>query len=194
MAFRVNSFVEIIGVNVNATKEETTTAPAITTLNSRNKRPVVPSKKTIGKNTATNTTVVAITAKNISFDPLNPACNGDIPCSIFVNIFSMTTIASSTTKPMASTTASKVKMLMVNPATYIIKKEAINDTGIARTGINVVRQLRKKRKMIKTTKRKASKIVSSTSLIELRMNTVLSKAIVASISSGRSFSKSCITR
>ena len=82
---------------------------------------------------------------------------------------------------------------MVNPATYMIKKDAINDTGIAKTGINVVRQLRKKRKMIKTTKRKASKIVSSTSLIELRINTVLSKAIVASISSGRSFSKSCIT-
>lgn len=103
---------EIIGVNVNATKEETTTAPAMTTLNSRNKRPVVPSKKTIGKNTATSTTVVAITAKKISFDPLNPACKGVIPCSIFVKMFSMTTMASSTTKPMAKTTANKVRMLM----------------------------------------------------------------------------------
>ena len=60
------------------------TAPVITILNSRNSRPVVPCKKTIGKNTATKATVVAITAKKISSDPLNPASLGDMPSSILV--------------------------------------------------------------------------------------------------------------
>ena len=84
MTLRVSNLVEIIGVKVSATNEEIMTAPVITILNSRNNRPVVPCKKTIGKNTATKAIVVAITAKKISFDPLKPASSGDIPCSIFV--------------------------------------------------------------------------------------------------------------
>ena len=39
-----------IGVNVSATNEEIITAPDTTILNSRNSRPVIPSKKTMGKN------------------------------------------------------------------------------------------------------------------------------------------------
>ena len=60
MTLRVSNLVEIIGVKVRATNEEIMTAPVITILNSRNTRPVVPCKKTIGKNTATKAIVVAI--------------------------------------------------------------------------------------------------------------------------------------
>ena len=81
MTFFVNSLVESIGVNDKATKADIVTAPAITTLNSRNNRPVVPCKNTIGTNTATKATVVAITAKNISWEPLNPASSGAMPRS-----------------------------------------------------------------------------------------------------------------
>ena len=51
-------------------------------LNSLNKRPVIPSIKTIGRNTDTSVTVVDTTAKNISFAPSIPASFGSIPCSM----------------------------------------------------------------------------------------------------------------
>ncbi len=57
------------GAKVNATKEEQTTAAAIVKANSLNNRPLVPPEKPTGKNTAINTTVVAITAKTTSPTP-----------------------------------------------------------------------------------------------------------------------------
>src|SRR3546814_8489074 len=56
------SFEAIIGVRVNATNADSATAPASATDNSRNRRPVLPSMKPTGRNTATSTVVVAITA------------------------------------------------------------------------------------------------------------------------------------
>ena len=53
----------IIGHNVTATNVEKITAAAIVIANSENSRPKSPSKNVIGPNTATKTTVVAITAK-----------------------------------------------------------------------------------------------------------------------------------
>ena len=52
-----------MGVNVNETKADIITDPATTIPNSRNNRPVIPCKNITGKNTATNVTVVEITAK-----------------------------------------------------------------------------------------------------------------------------------
>ena len=72
-----------MGVSVSATKDEIATAPAITILNSRKSLPVIPSKNTMGKKTATKVIDVAIIAKNISFDPFIPASRGLIPFSIF---------------------------------------------------------------------------------------------------------------
>ena len=71
-----------MGVNVRAANEEIITEPATTKLNSRNRRPVVPSMNTMGKNTATKVTVVEITAKKISFAPSIPASKGFMPRSI----------------------------------------------------------------------------------------------------------------
>ncbi len=64
-------------------------------------------------------------------------------------------MASSTTSPMESTIANKVKTLIVNPDKYIIKKDPIKETGITRIGIIVVRQSRKKANMIITTRKNA---------------------------------------
>ena len=71
-----------MGVNVRAAKEEMMTEPATTKLNSRNRRPLVPSINTMGRNTATSVMVVEITAKKISFAPSMPASNGRIPRSM----------------------------------------------------------------------------------------------------------------
>ena len=112
----------------------------MTTPNSLNNRPTNPSRKITGKNTAAKVIEIEITAKNISLDPLMAASIGVIPSSTFLKIFSVTTIPSSTTKPVAKTIANKVNTLMEKPKSHIIKKVAIKDTGISISGLNAMAQ------------------------------------------------------
>ena len=71
-------------------------------------------------------------------------------------MFSVITMASSTTSPTESTTASIDSTLIENPAMYMMKKVPISDTGMTMQGISVTRQLRRKRKMMMITSTKAS--------------------------------------
>ena len=57
-------------------------------------------------NTATSDSVIEMIVKPISRDPLSAASNGRMPSSMWRTMFSSITIASSTTKPTASVTAS----------------------------------------------------------------------------------------
>src|SRR5690606_10727271 len=133
-----------IGVNDRDTNAEIKTAAPITTPNSRNKRPTNPSRKITGKNTAANVIEIEITAKKISLEPFIAASIGDIPSSTFLNIFSVTTIPSSTTSPVASTIANNVNTLIEKPQRYIMKKVAIKETGISINGRKAIDQSRKK--------------------------------------------------
>src|SRR5574344_189113 len=99
-------------------------------------------------------------------------------------MFSVTTIASSTTSPTASTTASIDNTLMEKPARYITKKMPMSEIGITNAGIRVTLQFRRNAKMMKTTNRKATTTVDLTSLIEALINLVLSKATSRITSSG----------
>ena len=101
----------IAGVSVSAISEEKSTAAASVRPNSRNSRPIAPGRKEIGTNTDTSTSVVAITAKPISRLPSSAAIRGGWPSSMRLKMFSRTTIASSTTRPMASTMPSRVRTL-----------------------------------------------------------------------------------
>src|SRR5690606_39710527 len=132
------------GVNDSETNAEIKTAAPITTPNSRNSRPTNPSRKITGKNTAASVTEIEITAKKISFDPLIAASMGDIPSSTFLNIFSVTTIPSSTTSPVAKTIANSVRTLIEKPHKYMIKKVAIKETGISIKGRKAIAQFLKK--------------------------------------------------
>ena len=71
-------------------------------------------------------------------------------------MFSVITMASSTTSPTESTTASIDSTLIENPATYIRKNVPMSETGITMHGMSVTRQLRRKRKMRMMTRMKAS--------------------------------------
>ena len=71
-------------------------------------------------------------------------------------MFSVITMASSTTSPTESTTASIDSTLIENPATYIRKNVPMSETGITMHGMSVTRQLRRKRKMMMMTRTKAS--------------------------------------
>ena len=103
------------------------------------------------------------------------ASNGDIPfSSMSRSIFSKTTIASSTTIPIAMTIAKSVSVLIPKPKSHKPAKVPMSETGTAIKGMSVARQLPKNKNNTKTTKAPASKSVCSTSLIEALTKRVVS--------------------
>ena len=78
----LSSLVANIGVKVKATKEDIVTEPAITILNSLNKRPVHTFHKDNREEHGHECYRRRHDAKNISFAPSIPASFGSIPCSM----------------------------------------------------------------------------------------------------------------
>ena len=89
--------------------------------------------------------------------------------------FSTTTMASSTTMPIASTSASRETVLAEYPIASITAKVPMIDTGTATRGISVVRQLPRNRNTTRTTRTMASASVRTTSSMVEVTNTVESK-------------------
>ena len=150
------------------------TAPASVSANSMNRRPVRPVAKASGANTDASVSVIATTANPISLAPWIAACRRGMPSSMWRKMFSSMTMASSTTRPIASTIASSVSVLIVKPNTYISANAPTSDTGIVTIGMIVARRLRRKKKITSTTSRIASPMVVNTDLIERSMNTEVS--------------------
>ena len=75
--------------------------------------PTEPEKKAIGMNTAVSTSAIPIRAPVISPMDFSVASRADRPSSVMMrSTFSTTTMASSTSRPMASTMANMVSMLI----------------------------------------------------------------------------------
>ena len=159
----------IAGDSVRATNPEMMTAPASVSANSMNRRSVRPVAKPKGAKTAASVSVMATTAKPISRTPLKAARSGGSPSSIWRWMFSSTTMASSTTSPIASTTASSVSVLMEKPMAYMSAQLPISETGIVTRGITVARSERRNRKMTAITSTIASPMAVKTSSIERAM-------------------------
>ncbi len=91
------------------------------------------------------------------------AARGSSPsCSIRCSTASTTTMASSTTIPMASTTASREMVLAEKPMASRKAKVPTRDTGTAIKGISVARQLPRNRNTTRMTRAKASNSVCMT--------------------------------
>ena len=88
-----------------------------------------------------STSVVATTAKPISRLPSTAAISAGSPSSMRRMMFSSTTIASSTTRPIASTAPSRVSTLIENPAMIITMAAAMIETGIVMAGMSVARSV-----------------------------------------------------
>ena len=88
--------------------------------------------------------------------------------------FSTTTMASSTSRPMASTMANMVSMLMENPNSPSTAKVPRSTTGTAMVGISVARMLPMNRYITRNTSRIASKRVLTTSSMATLMKGVVS--------------------
>ena len=105
-----------------------------------------------------------------------------MPSSIFLKIFSVTTIPSSTTKPVASTMAKRVNTFMEKPARYIIKKHETKEMGMSMRGRMAIIQFLKKKKITRITRHSEMMSVSFTSSNDLRTLFVVSISIFISMS------------
>ena len=79
-------------------------------------------------------------------------------------MFSIITMASSTTKPVEMVSAISVRLLMEKPARYITPKVPTSDSGTATLGISVAEALRRNTKITATTRPTARISSNCTSL------------------------------
>ncbi len=118
----------------------------------------------MGRKTAQITAVVPSSAPWISFMAAFAASLGFrlLSCSSFRSTFSVTTIASSTSIPIAKTRAKSVNTLIEYPNARRKAKVPSSTIGIVMAGIKVARTVCRKTKMTSTTRATASESVNTT--------------------------------
>ena len=140
--------------------------------------PVVPGKNETGTKTAIKTSEVAMTALVTSLMAREVAsCGSECSMAMWRCTFSITTMASSTTSPVASVMPNRVSELMEKPNILMKAKVPISETGMVTAGMMVARQSSKKRKMTVMTMKTAKTSVTSTSRMESPTTVVESKAM-----------------
>ena len=92
--------------------------------------------------------------------------------------FSTTTIASSTTMPIASTRPNRLSALMEKPNRCITAKVPMMDTGTATSGMMEARQVCRNSTTTMTTRTTASSRVWTTASMDARTNCVVSYTTV----------------
>src|ERR1700722_18191070 len=103
------------GLKLSALNAEMITEIAMVTANCWYNRPVMPGMKAVGMNTAESTRAMPMTGPEISCMAFSAASFGAMPSSIWRSTASTTTIASSTTRPIASTMPNIDSVLMEKP-------------------------------------------------------------------------------
>ena len=78
---------------------------------------------------AISDTLMEITVKPIWRAPSRAARIGDVPRSRLRNMFSIMTMASSTTKPTETASAISVRLLMEKPAAHMAAQVPASDSG-----------------------------------------------------------------
>jgi hypothetical protein len=117
-------------------------------------------------NTAQSTSAVDRIGPATSFMACCVASIGLRPSAMFRSTFSTTTMASSTTMPMARTRPNRVRALRPKPSISRAAKVPIRDTGTAIRGMIEARQLCRNSTTTRTTRRMASIRVWITALID----------------------------
>ena len=95
-------------------------------------------------NTATSETLIDSTVNPISAAPVRAAAVASMPASRWRLMFSTTTMASSTTNPVAIVRAIRLRLSRLYPSRYMTANVPTSDTGTATLGISVARQSRRK--------------------------------------------------
>ena len=162
------------GLRVNELNAEITVDVAIVNANWRKNWPTIPEMNAQGTKTAVSTRPMAITGPETSSIARIVAARGSIPCSTWCSTASTTTIASSTTMPMARTRPNSVRLFRLNPRAAITAKVPTMATGTATRGMRADRQFCRNSSTTTATRMIASRRVLKTSLIDSLMNGVVS--------------------
>ncbi len=133
--------------------------------------------KATGMNTAARMSAMAITGPVTSDIAFKVASRGAIPSSMWCSTASTTTIASSTTRPIASTRPKSERVLIEKPSRGKTAKAPISETGTVSSGISVARQLCRKTKTTNTTSAIASRSVQTISVMPAFTGAVVSSEI-----------------
>ena len=128
--------------------------------------------KAIGTNTAHSTSAMAMMGPVTSRMAFRVASRGDNPASILRSTFSTTTMASSTTMPMASTRPNSDRLFIEKPNSSIAPKVPTMEIGTASSGMIEARQVCRNRITTSTTSSTASRSVCTTALMESRTKLV----------------------
>ena len=99
-----------------------------------------------------------------------------MPASMWRLVFSRTTIASSTTKPVATVSAIRLRLFKLKPSSTITPKVPSSETMVAAAGIHVARALRRNAATTSTTSTIEIISVPSISRSDARIDVVLSLA------------------
>src|SRR5207244_13507899 len=147
-------------------------------------------------NTALNSTATPTRAPVICPMALRVASRGDNPSSAITrSTFSTTTIASSTSSPIARTRPNIVSTLIENPAAFMTPNAPSNTTGTAIVGTSVARMFCRNRYITRKTSATPSNSVLTTSVMEVLMNGVVSYGYTTSRLFGQNgFSSSTLAR
>src|ERR1035438_9165414 len=125
----------------------------------------MPGTNTVGTNTAARMMAIPITGADTSSIALKAAALGANPSSIWRCTASTTTMASSTTSPIASTSPNNESVLMENPNSGNMANVPTSETGTANSGISVARQSCGNRYVTSATSNNASPSVTAISLM-----------------------------
>jgi hypothetical protein len=129
---------------------------AITSANCANICPVRPGMKAAGRNTDISTSVMPMIGPNSSFIAWIAASLLGMPRSMWCAAPSTTTMASSTTMPIASTIANSVDRLTVKPSAAMPANAPMMVTGTVVAGTSMARQSCKNTRMTISTRMPAS--------------------------------------
>ena len=122
------------------------------------------------------------------------ARRADFPYSLMCrSMFSITTMASSTTMPVARTMPKSVRVLIEKSKTLMNANVPTSETGMVIVGMIVLRQFWRNRNITRTTRPIASASVMSTSLIDSRTTATLSNASRHSSPGGKLRSRRAIS-
>ena len=144
----------------------------------------MPPIKSKGMNTAISDKLMDKTVKPTSRVPCSAAWAGGMPFSMWREMFSNTTTASSTTNPVATAKAMSDRLFKLKPDKYITVNVPISDMGTAILGINAARLLRKNKNTTSTTRITEAMRARSTSCSAARMVGVRSIASDKSMAPG----------
>ncbi len=118
------------GIRVNATHKDPINEKVTVKASSLNNCPAIPTTKTMGRNTAIVVSVEATIALDTSSAPSPAASSADFPSSLCLKMFSITTIALSTSIPTPSANPPSDIMFIDSPPKYMNVKTTMIDIGM----------------------------------------------------------------